>query len=169
MPYDFAKQGKSLHGYSPALHGYDANIALGYQHVRPVLLDNLTERLKNYDMSWHYVKFVEANQDQIPEFSGVYFFIVNPRSANIDRHYIILYIGKAKNLKKRFKDYFQERYGAKDNDREHVKKMLMVYKNRIDFAYCRIDHYETQKVEDMLVEAFCPCCNRASTNTVPAF
>lgn len=162
MPYDFAKPG-------PVLHGYTIDSDLGFQQIRPLLLDSLSEKLKDYDMSWEYVKFIEANQEQVPQQPGVYFFIVHPRAANIEHHYIILYFGKARNLRTRFKDYLKERYGARDVDREHVKRMLMIYKNRINFAYVCLGRYEIEKVEDMLIEAFKPCCNRTSSRTVPAF
>ena len=106
-----------------------------------------------------YVKFIESNKDLIPSASGVYFFIVHPHSANIKYHSIILYFGQARNLLSRFGDYIAERDEVSGTGREHIKKMLNVYRNRVHFAYCPIDRYELDKVEDLLIDAFKPCCN----------
>lgn len=163
MAYDFARPG-------PALHGYSIDTSLGYQQIRPLLLDALSDRLQSHVVEWQYVKFVEANWDQVPDQAGIYFFIVHPHAASIEYHSIILYFGKAKSsLRSRFRDYIGERDGVSKTDREHVRRMLSIYKNRVYFAHCCFDTYDVEKLEDMLIDAFSPCCNVKTPKSQPAF
>ncbi len=164
MAFDFAKAGRALHGYSSDTH-------LGYQQIKPMMLDELSQKLKGFNLNWQYEKFIEANQKLIPAQPGVYMFIVRPRSANIEHHCIILYFGESGNLRSRFKQYVAERDGVKPTDREHIKVMLNIYKNRLDFAYVTLGRYQTNEVEDLLIDAFDPCCNhkKSAVASSPAF
>ncbi len=164
MAFDFAKAGQALHGYS-------SDTYLGFQQIKPIALDELSHKLQGFNLDWQYQKFVEANQNMIPSRPGVYMFIVRPRSANIEYHSIILYFGEATNLRKRFKQYIAERDGVKPTDRKHIKAMLNIYKNRVEFAFTTLGRYQITQVEDLLIDAFDPCCNhkKSAVASLPAF
>lgn len=168
MPSDFVKKGPIIYGY-PA-DTYPPNLILGTQQIKPIMLDALATKLSDYAMDWTYVKFVRINNDQIPAQAGVYCFIVLPHAANIEHHSIVLYIGKAKtSLRDRYQSYIREREATEKQGRERVKQMLNIYKERVIFAYCCLDNYDVEKVEDLLLEAFNPCCNTAYSKFKPAF
>lgn len=168
MPFDFAKPGPVIYGY-PATT-YPPDLILGAQSIKPLMLDALTVKLKDYSMDWNYVKFVRANSDQIPSQPGVYCFVARPHAANIEHHSIILYIGKAKmNLRDRYLNYIRERDAAEKSGRERVKQMLNIYKERVLFGYCCLDTYDVEQVEDLLLEAFNPCCNTTFSKFKSAF
>lgn len=162
MAFDFAKAGRPLHGYPVGTH-------LGFQEIKPLVLDDLQHKLKGFSINWHYEKFVEANKNVIPSRPGVYMFTVHLGVAGIERHSIILYFGEAKNLRTRFKQYLRERDGVQPTDREHIKKMLNIYRNRVEFGYCCLGRYQVEQVQDILIEAFDPCCNRQKAKAQPAF
>jgi hypothetical protein len=151
--YDFAKLGKPLVGYTSDTH-------LGLPHlIRPAAMDEFATRVGNLNLAWDYVPFAKINQDQIPAKPGIYLFIVHPRTANIERHSIILYFGRAKNLRTRFRDYVEERLGARPEDRQAVVDMLNIYRNRIEFGFAVMDYYRTEEIEDLLIYTLTPCCN----------
>jgi hypothetical protein len=160
--YDFAAVGKTLLARK-------ADFILGHQAIRPFALDALPAGLGSNSLNWTYVRFASVNRDMVPTSSGVYHFLVHPRAASIDRHTIILYFGRARHLQTRFNDYLVERGGLGEKDREHVVQMLTIYRNRIEFGFAELDYYKTELVEDLLIDAFRPCCNRAHPNPLPAF
>ena len=161
LEYDFARPGKALHGYTSDTH-------LGApQHVRPIAIDELPSRLKGITLQWEYVNFAKVNQDQIPDAAGVYMFIVHPRTANIKYHSIILYIGRAKSLRDRFRDYIEEREGGRKEDRQNIVQMLAIYKNRVQFGFAAVNYYRTEEIEDLLIFALTPCCNTRRSKPMP--
>ncbi|MBT9556591.1 MAG: hypothetical protein IV100_11215 [Myxococcales bacterium] len=160
--YDFARVGR------PVLAGH-VDFVLGHQAIRPFALDALVERLQPYPLKWDYIRFAAVNRDMVPKGPGIYLFVVHPRSANIERHSIILYFGRTKSLQSRFGDYLTERDTAGERSRKHVSDMLNIYKNRIEFGYANLDYYDTEKVEDLLIDAFRPCCNQHVRKPLSAF
>lgn len=160
--YDFAKPG-------PTLGGYTVDMILGHQTIRPLALDALAEKLKPVNLGWEYVPFAKVNRDLVPDRPGVYLFVVHPHAANIKYHSIVLYFGRARNLRTRFGNYLSERSGVKEDDRKYVSDMLTVYRNRIQFGYAEINYYQTERVEELLIDAFRPCANKRVSRPLPAF
>ena len=159
--YDFAKPGKVLYGYTN-------DTPLGApQHVRPIAIDELPSRLKGVNLQWDYVNFAKVNQDQIPDDAGVYMFIVHPQAANIKCHSIILYFGRTKSLRDRFRDYVEERDGGRKEDRQSIVQMLSIYKNRVQFGIAVVNYYRTEVIEDLLIFALTPCCNTRRSKPMP--
>jgi hypothetical protein len=160
--YDFAKPGL-------ALVGHTVDLVLGHQAIRPLALDALAERLKPFPLNWEYMPFAKVNRNLVPDRPGVYLFVVHPQAANIKYHSIVLYFGRARDLRARFGDYIAERYGMKEDDRKYVTNMLTVYRNRIQFGFAELNYYHTEFVEDLLIDAFRPCANRQVPKPLPAF
>jgi hypothetical protein len=159
--YDFAKPGKPLLGYTS-----DTQLGLS-QIIRPAAMDEFASRLGGVSLKWEYVAFAKINQDQIPAQPGIYMFIIHPHTANIEHHSIILYFGRAKNLRTRFKEYVEERHGVRPEDRQSVVHMLTIYRNRIDFGYAIVDYYRTEEIEDLLIYTLTPCCNTRRSKPMP--
>jgi len=72
-----------------------------------IMLNKNINMLNKY---WNYVDFRHYNKDYVPNSSGIYLFArVMKRILQVPVGLDILYVGKSKNLRKRFKTYSNSR------------------------------------------------------------
>jgi hypothetical protein len=110
-------------------------------------------------LDWQSVAFDEGNIHDIPEGSGVYAFAVVPEGNMLPDASYITYVGKAKSLRKRFRQYVYEQRRAK---RQHIYEMLNLWKSNIRFLHSTIDDQDdVREVELQLINGIFPPYNRS--------
>ena len=118
---------------------------------------NLTQPLQ-----WYRVKFEPSSAAAVPNnLIGVYTFVVEPNTANLDLKYL-LYVGKTKeNFRVRFRKYLRHQ-NEKHTNRPRVQHMLRTWPDHLSFYYAPIgDRGIVNSVEDELIIAFKPPVPRA--------
>ena len=77
----------------------------------PELWSSADKEIKDYYLNrvWNSVRFVDPPPDTLPNHSGIYMFVVAPHCGGLSDHSYIFYVGKALNLKARYKEYVKEK------------------------------------------------------------
>ena len=109
--------------------------------------------------SWTKISFDEAKAKDVPDESGVYMFVAEPRMAALDDHSYIFYVGKATSLRARFKVYFKEMRCELDHNRKNVVKFLSHLNPYLFFHYTLIDTADIAKAEALLKDNIDPPAN----------
>lgn len=94
-----------------------------------------------------------------PENSGIYMFVVAPRCGDIYDHSYIFYIGKTKDLRRRYNDYLNEQAGKCENPREKVVRFLNYFKGYLFFHYTLVPEHELEMAENLLKDNMTPPAN----------
>ena len=113
-------------------------------------------------LEWYKVKFELSSAVEVPNnLIGVYLFVVEPNTANIDLKYL-LYVGMTReNFRARFRKYLRHQNERRTN-RPRVQHMLRTWPDHLSFYYAPIDDREIIKsTEDELIIAFKPPVPRA--------
>ena len=132
------------------------------RHVWPVCLWPDQWKTCNLRLIWRSVALNRHRRSDVPTATGVYSLMVQPGIAGHSTCSYLMYIGKAKNLRKRFGDYLtRERIR-----RPKVVRLLGMYSGHISFFYCTIDEDLLDDTEDELLNAFVPPCNSQFTGEV---
>ncbi|HJE16160.1 MAG TPA: GIY-YIG nuclease family protein, partial [Enterococcus casseliflavus] len=91
-------------------------------------------------------EFLKNKANALPEKPGVYLMK--------DQHNEVLYVGKAKSLKKRVVSYFRK-------NQQHANKVLRLVYNVVDFETIETDtELDALLLECRLIQAFHPIYNR---------
>ncbi len=117
---------------------------------------------------WKYVYYDSTSTNKLPEQPGIYMFVVSPRHAYIRDHTYIFYVGQAKNIRKRFKQYLNEELGEDETDRERIVDFLDRFKGHIFFNYHLCPLNELDEKEDYLVDHIFPWANSRHKNRIKA-
>jgi len=111
--------------------------------------------------TWNNVPFRRDCQDQIPEEQGVYMFVIEPNVKLHVQHSYILYIGRARNLRERFKQYFSYRNSRHPSDQLR-RVMVLVWEKYLLFSYCLASDLELSELDDLeyaLIDTIVPPMN----------
>ncbi len=113
-------------------------------------------------LSWNIVKFDKDEFINVPEEPGVYGFLINPCIANNLSTSYLIYIGKADNLRRRFRQY----PGEINNilGRPKLRYLLNKYKNYAYFTYSIVPNsLDPIEIENSLIHALIPPANTRLT------
>jgi len=116
--------------------------------------------LANYYLSkkWTVVKF-QKPAPSLPKKSGIYMFIVGPYCGGIQDHSYIFYIGKATNIKTRYRNYLDEKEGKGFNPRKEVVLFLNNFEDFLYFHFTEVPAAELDKAEKLLKDNLTPVAN----------
>lgn len=111
---------------------------------------------------WQEVKFFKENQKDIPGKQGIYMFIARLDVENITNtnHSYILYVGQAKDLRKRFGNYFDYKQTTHPSD-QLKRKMILIWENFLFFNFITTDYSkkELTDFEYQLIDTIVPPMN----------
>ena len=109
-------------------------------------------------MMWKNEYFEINRLSRIPTLSGIYIVSDVSRIANIPTNLDIYYIGKSKNLKKRFGQHLDP---YKSHNSEFYNKVYQVSLIKsLEFWYVRIAEEDLKEIEDKLIKALKPKFNK---------
>jgi len=116
--------------------------------------------LKNYykNRKWNVVKFTSPTP-ALPKGSGIYMFVVGPYCGGLKDHSYIFYVGKAKNLKRRYGQYLEEKAGRGHNPRGPIMLLLNDFEGYLDFHYTEVVEAELDQAECLLKDNLTPVSN----------
>ena len=98
----------------------------------------------------------------MPQHAGVYSLVVQPRVAGHPACSYLMYLGKAKDLRRRFIDYLT----VERRKRPKIVGLLEKYRGYIQFFYSDVDEKELDSMEEQLINAFVPPCNARFTGEI---
>jgi hypothetical protein len=105
--------------------------------------------------AWTVVPLDNAKKLTIPSGPGIYTLLVQPGIASHPAASFLMYVGQAKNLRVRFKQYLT----TEEKIRPKVVRLLNTCKGHVYFGYCKFSLKRLDPVELALLEAFNPPCN----------
>ncbi len=108
---------------------------------------------------WRRTRFREEPELELPTTSGIYMFVVSPRSGGIIEHSYIFYVGKTKNFRDRYKHYLDEQKGEGTNPRPKVFRFLRYFSEYLEFHFTEIPESEISRAEDILKDNLTPPAN----------
>ena len=114
------------------------------------------------NLPWQSVELNDNQRSEVPRYAGVYSLVVQPGIAGHPACSYLMYLGKAKDLRKRFNDYLT----TERTKRSKVARLLHMYHDYIRFFYSGIDGTELDSTEEQLFNAFVPPCNSQFTGYV---
>ena len=116
--------------------------------------------LKNYytGRTWNVVKFADP-PPTLPEASGIYMFVVGPYCGGLKDHSYIFYVGKAKNIKRRYSNYLDEKEGRGENPRGPIMLLLNDFDGFLDFHFTEVPEAELDRAEGLLKDNLTPVSN----------
>ncbi|MDX2076627.1 MAG: GIY-YIG nuclease family protein [bacterium] len=117
---------------------------------------------KHMTLFWEKIPFSKLSITSIPTKLGIYAFCLEPGiSDNLQIRYL-MYIGRAKNLRVRFRQYINEE--TSDKGRKEIRKLISLYKesNHLFFYYAVLDGLglSLNDVESELIRSFLPPTNK---------
>jgi hypothetical protein len=107
--------------------------------------------------SWRTVKLRPIRRSLVPQKSGIYTLLVQPRIARHTHCSYLMYVGKAVNLKKRFGEYLNAE--RRENGRPYIYRLLNVYDSYVWFAFAYVPKAQLNILENRLIAAHLPPCN----------
>ena len=107
---------------------------------------------------WNVYEFTKP-APSLPEVSGIYMFVVGPYCAGLRDHSYIFYVGKTKNIKKRYIEYLAEKEGGGDSPREEIMILLNDFEGYLYFHFTAVPESELKTAEDLLKDNLTPVSN----------
>ena len=95
----------------------------------------------------------------LPDISGIYMFVVAPYCAGLKDHSYIFYVGKAKNIRKRYNEYLIEKEGGGENPRGEIMILLNDFEGYLHFHFTAVPEVELKTAEDLLKDNLTPVSN----------
>ena len=86
-------------------------------------------------------------------------FVVAPHCAALADHSYIFYVGKASNLKTRYREYLLEKACACENPRERVVRFLNHLEDHVFFHFTLVPQNELDRAESLLKDNLTPFGN----------
>lgn len=108
--------------------------------------------------TWQSVKFTDPGPD-LPKISAIYMFVVGPYCGGIKDHSYIFYVGKTKNLRRRYGDYLLEKAGKGTNPRDEVVHFLNEFDGYTYLHYTPVPEQELPTAEALLKDNLTPVAN----------
>lgn len=114
------------------------------------------------DLDWQSIQFNSDNVN-LPDQQGVYAFSISVCHKNIPNNSIILYVGKAGDLKsnntirRRYRDYVRE---LRVQTRPKIHRMLKLWNDHLTYHFAEVkDELSTGEIEKQLTTIFVPPYN----------
>ena len=114
---------------------------------------------QNLQLSWDSVVLNSTHSSKVPEVTGLYSLVIQPGIANHLGCSYLMYLGKTKNLRRRFGEYLT----SERTKRPKVLRLLEMYRGYIQFFYSKVDEAILDSMEEQLINAFVPPCNSKFT------
>ena len=109
-------------------------------------------------LNWQECQFVTGEVDNVPNDPGLYSFLIQPRLAGHPSCSYLMYVGKTKALRQRFRQYLREK--ERESGRPKVVRLLNKYPDNLFFCYTVLpDVSHIDEAEQALIGAFLPPCN----------
>lgn len=108
---------------------------------------------------WRSTKLEDSQASNIPLSSGVYTLILKPAIANHPECAYLMYVGKAKSLRRRFREYLTSELRRTPKRRPKIFRTLVIYPDKIHFCFAPISESEIGAAETSLIRAFMPPLN----------
>lgn len=108
-------------------------------------------------INWDIYKLQDSERVNIPEESGVYTILVQPRIANHPFCSYLMYVGKTKSLRRRFGEYLNEK--DRETGRPKMLRLLNKYSGYTWFCFCVVSEEKITNVEEDLITAYMPPAN----------
>ena len=112
-------------------------------------------------LDWSPILFDDASQaNLLPDTGGIYSFILNPGVVGPPETAYLLYIGKTREISRRYKDYVFYKSPSGYKYRPHIHNMLNKWPTEIWFFFAKLDDWDLRKtVEDTLLNGCVPPFN----------
>lgn len=114
--------------------------------------------------TWQGEKLDTTKTGQIPDTSGIYTLILKPGIADHPACSYLMYVGKTKSLRVRFRKYLTSEKRA--TGRPKIFVFLNLYDNYIYFYYIPISVENLDTLEDALISAYLPPLNSEVKGTI---
>jgi hypothetical protein len=114
--------------------------------------------------TWQNEKLEKVKATRIPESSGIYTLIIQPGIAGHPSCSYLMYVGQARSLRRRFKQYLgMER---RQDRRPKISYFLNKYDQFIFFCYTLVPIAALETTEEGLMNAYLPPLNEEYEGTV---
>lgn len=113
----------------------------------------------NMRLSWKHVLLNKEHRSKVPKATGIYSLVIQPCIVGHFGCSYLMYLGKARNLNRRFGDYLT----TERTKRPKVLRLLQMYRGYIQFFYSEVDEKRLDNTEESLINAFVPPCNAKFT------
>jgi hypothetical protein len=124
----------------------------------PRLWQEYTES-HGFSFDWEEHQFLSSEAGNIPNEPGLYTFVIQPNVANHPSCSYLMYLGKTKKLRRRFRDYLREK--RLEIGRPKVVNLLNKYPYHTCFCYAVVeDSSILTEMEKALLGAFVPPINK---------
>ena len=127
-------------------------------------------------LNWSPILFGDTSQaNLLPDTGGIYSFILRPEVAGPPETAYLLYIGKTKEISRRYREYLFYKSLSGYKKRPHIHDMLNKWPEEIWFFFAKLDDRDLRKtVEDTLLNSWVPPFNidslvKTRFEEVPAF
>ena len=112
-------------------------------------------------LTWSPILFDDANQaGLLPDTGGIYSFILKPNLMGLPETSYLLYIGKTKEISRRYRDYQFYKSDSGYKKRPHINSMLNKWPAQIWFFFAKLDGQKVRNdVEDILLNCCVPPFN----------
>ena len=131
-------------------------------HVEGICLWPKRWKTCNVSLTWHFVALNHESKAKVPSTTGVYSLVIQPGIAGHSACSYLMYIGKSKDLRRRFGDYLT----IERHRRDKIVRLLKIYHGYIWFFYSKVEEKTLDNTEEELVNAFVPPCNSMFTGEV---
>jgi len=109
--------------------------------------------------AWTTVRFVDPPPPAVPTAAGIYMFVVAPHCGTLVDHSYIFYVGKATNLRSRYREYLVEKACACENPRAKVVRFLNHLEDHVFFHFTLVPQNELDRAESLLKDNLTPFAN----------
>lgn len=118
-----------------------------------------SEYTSSLAFNWKVHPFDETEIPNIPDYLGIYAFLIQPGIASFHCCSYLMYIGKTeRTLKKRFKEYIYEKQS--ETGRPKIVSLLNKYQGYLYFCCSTVaSGIPIEDMEKALLKAFLPPCN----------
>jgi len=117
-----------------------------------------------YNYIWNKRLFKASSISSIPVEAGIYTFIIMPMIANHPSCAYLMYAGKTKNLRQRFKQYIEVQKGTRrHNPKVELGLEQFMEHNYLFFYYSLHDESCINEYEQALIDGFAPPWNDKKT------
>ena len=107
---------------------------------------------------WDSYPFSDVVPD-LPHAPGIYMFVVGPYCGRLKDHSYIFYVGRTNDLKRRYREYLEEKLGRKPTDRKPIVLLLNDFEGFLYFHCTQIPESECKRAEDLLKDNLTPFSN----------
>lgn len=108
---------------------------------------------------WQIIRFTNPPEFDIPVASGIYMFVVAPHCGRLQDHSYIFYVGRTKDLRRRYANYLEEQAGLRQSNRPDVIIFLNHLRDYVFFHYTLIPENELEIAENLLKDNLTPPAN----------